>query len=276
MSFFTNKVIWITGASSGIGEALTYELAHRGARLILSARRKEELERVKGNCPGIAQVNIRVLPLDLSQAETLQLCTEAAVQIFGHVDILINNGGISQRSLAKETKMDVDRRIMEVDYFGNMALSKYLIPHFIQRKQGHYVVITSVLGMIGTPYRSAYAAAKHALHGFFDSLRAELWKENKNIHTTLICPGWVNTNLAYHALVGSGESLKETDQMNRSGLTPAEMAARICRVIKNKKEEAYIGGLKEISAIYVKRFFPSLFSRIIRKAQVVNISKKNQ
>lgn len=274
MSFFTNKVVWITGASSGIGEALTYHLAHEGARLILSARRKEELERVKGNCPAGAQANIRVLPLDLSLAETLQLSTEAAVQIFGHIDILINNGGISQRSLAKETNMEVDRRIMEVDYFGNMALSKYLIPHFIQRKEGHYVVITSVLGMIGTPYRSAYAAAKHALHGFFDSLRAELWKESKDIHVTLICPGWVNTNLAYHALVGSGDSLKETDHMNRSGLTPAEMAARICRVIESRKGEAYIGGLKEISAIYVKRFFPSLFARIIRKAQVVNIKKK--
>jgi short-subunit dehydrogenase len=271
MSFFSNQVIWITGASSGIGEALVYELAAQGARLILSARRKEELERVKGNCPPAAQPNIRILPLDLAQAETLQLITEAAIQLFGHIDILINNGGISQRSLAKDTHIDVDRRLMEVDYFGTMAVSKHLIPHFISRKRGHYVVISSVLGIIGTPYRSAYAAAKHALHGFFDSLRAELWKESPSIHVTIVCPGWVNTNLSYNALLGSGEAMHQVDHLNRAGMSPAEMAFKICSAIRKRKEEVYIGGLKEVSAIYFKRYLPGVFSRIVRKIKVVNI-----
>src|SRR6186997_352345 len=137
MSKLKGRVVWITGASSGIGEAMVYAFARQGCRVILSSRRKEELERVKGNCPTHIQANLRVLPLDLSQSSTLALTTEAAIQIFGHIDILINNGGISQRSLAKETKLDVDRRIMEVDYFGTIAITKYLLPHFIRQKGGH-------------------------------------------------------------------------------------------------------------------------------------------
>lgn len=134
MSKLSGKVIWITGASSGIGEALAYELVKQGAKLILSARRKDELERVKGNCPAEAQPFIRVLPLDLSEPNTLKLSAEAAIQLFGHIDILINNGGISQRSLAKDTTLDVDRRIMEVDYFGSLALTKHILPHFLKER----------------------------------------------------------------------------------------------------------------------------------------------
>jgi short-subunit dehydrogenase len=266
MSSLSSKVVWITGASSGIGEALTYALAREGAFLILSARRKEELERVKGNCKGTDPANIRILPLDLAKAETLQLNTEAAIQIFGRIDILVNNGGISQRSLARETKLEVDRAIMEVDYFGTVALSKYLLPHFTKRKAGHYVVTSSVMGIIGTPYRSGYAAAKHALHGFFDSLRAEVWKEN--IYVTLICPGWIRTNVTLNALKGDGSKLNEMDRTTDKGLSPDVCAKKIVIAIQRKKEEVYIGGAKEIFGVYTKRFFPTLFSRIVRKVKV--------
>jgi short-subunit dehydrogenase len=266
MSALANKVIWITGASSGIGEATTYELARRGAKLILSARRKEELERVKGNCITSAQPNIRVLALDLSQANTLQLSTEAAIQIFGHIDILFNNGGISQRSLTKDTVLDVDRRIMEVDYFGTITLTKYLLPHFLQRKSGHYVTISSVMGIIGTPYRSAYAAAKHALHGFFDSLRAEVWREN--IFVTVICPGWIRTNITMNALVGDGTNLNKMDGTTEDGMSPEYLAKKIAVAIEKKKREVYIGGAKEVLAIYMHRFLPGVFANIVKKAKV--------
>src|SRR5688572_929881 len=178
MSELKNKVIWLTGASSGIGEALAYELANKGAKLILSARRKEELERVKSNCNEAARKDIRILPLDLAQAESLEGATQAAIQLFGHVDILINNGGISQRSLVQESTMDVYRRLMEVNFFGALALTKYILPHFVSRKQGHIATLSSVAGKYGTPYRSGYAASKHALHGFFDAVRAEHFKDN--------------------------------------------------------------------------------------------------
>ncbi len=263
-----NKVIWLTGASSGIGEALAYELARKKVKLILSARRKEELERVKGNCHPIAQPNIRVLPLDLAAGNTLQLTTEAAVQLFGHIDILINNGGISQRSLTRETSLDVDRRIMEVDYFGTIALTKYLLPHFLKRKSGHYVVVSSVMGLIGTPYRSGYAGAKHALHGFFDSLRAEMWKNSKSIYITLICPGWVRTNVSMNALMGDGTKLNQMDSTTDDGLDPKIVAKKIVAAIIHKKNEVYIGGLKEVASVYLKRFLPGLFARIVRQVNV--------
>jgi short-subunit dehydrogenase len=264
-----NKVIWVTGASSGIGEALVYELARKkGVRLILSSRRKEELERVKGNCPHPVQANIRTLPLDLAQPETLKLSVEAAVQFFGHVDILINNGGISQRSLAKDTLVSVDRQVMEVDYFGTITLTKYLLPYFLRRKAGHFVTVSSVMGIIGTPYRSGYAAAKHALHGFFDSLRAELWKESRSIYVTLICPGWVHTNVTLNALTGDGSKLNKMDKTTERGLTPKLCAEKIIEAIQKKKEEVYIGGAKEVFGVYLKRFFPKFFSRAVRKMKV--------
>jgi short-subunit dehydrogenase len=268
MTKLTNKVIWITGASSGIGEALVYALAKKNVKLIISSRRKEELEKVKGNCIAQAQPNIRVLPFDLSEPSTLKLSAEAAIQLFGHVDILINNGGISQRSLAKDTSLEVDRTIMEIDYFGTIALTKHLIPHFIKRKTGHFVTITSVMGIIGTPYRTGYAAAKHALHGFFDSLRAELWNESKNIHVTLVCPGWIHTNISVNALVGDGSQNKKMDDTTGAGMDRHVFAKKMVRAIEAQKEEVYIGGSKEVMAIRMKRFFPKIFSKLVRKAKV--------
>jgi short-subunit dehydrogenase len=268
MAKVAGKVVWVTGASSGIGEALVYELAKKGAKLIISSRRKEELERVKGNCVPQAQPNVRVLPLDLAQPSTLQLCAEAAIQVFGHVDILVNNGGISQRSLAKDTTVEVDRQVMEIDYFGTITLTKALIPHFIKRKTGHYVTISSVLGLIGTPYRSGYAAAKHALHGFFDSLRAELWKESKNIHVTLICPGWIRTNVTINALKGDGSKLNQMDPTTDHGMLPGVFAKKMIRQIEANTEQVFIGGMKERLAIYMMQYFPRVFSKIVRTAKV--------
>lgn len=265
MTRLREKVIWLTGASSGIGEALAYALSAEGARLILSARRKEELERVKGNCQASAQPYISILPLDLAQEGTLKLSTSAAVQLFGHIDILINNGGISQRSLVVNTNMDVHRRIMEVNYFGAVALTQYLLPHFISRKSGHFVNISSVTGKFGTPYRSGYAASKHALHGFFDAVRAEHFKDN--IRVTMICPGFVHTPITLAALTGDGTPLQKMDEGQYKGMPVNRCADKIVNAIAREREEVYIGG-REVIPVYIKRFFPALFSRIIRNVAV--------
>lgn len=265
MASIKNKVIWLTGASSGIGEALTYELAKKGVKLIISARRKEELEKVKGNCLASAQPNIRILPLDLASPSTLKLSAEAAIQTFGHVDILINNGGISQRSFAKDTSLDVDRRIMEVNYFGAVALTKYLLPYFIKQRSGHFVVVSSLTGKFGTPYRSGYAASKHALHGFFDSLRAEVWKDN--IKVTMVAPGFIHTPITLSALTGDGSPLNKMDEAQYKGKSVKWCAKKIVSAIESQKEEVYIGG-REVFGVYIKRFFPKIFSNIIRKAKV--------
>lgn len=268
MSSVRDKVIWITGASSGIGEAVVYELAAKGAKLILSARRKKELERVKGNCALERQADIRILSLDLTAASTLKLSAEAAIQIFGHVDILINNGGISQRSFAKDTLLEVDRKIMEVNFFGTIALTKYLLPHFLRRRQGHFVTVSSVTGIFGTPFRSTYAASKHALHGFFDSLRAELYKDAGDaITVTMICPGFIHTPITLSAVTGDGTPLGKMDEAQFKGKPARWCAERIVDAIEKKKEEVYIGG-KETLGVRFKRLFPKLFSKYIRNAAV--------
>lgn len=263
MVVINGKVCWVTGASSGIGEALSIGLNQQGAKVIISARRKEELERVKQACPVPEQVY--VLPLDLSDIDSFRLKVEEAVNAFGQVDILFNNGGISQRSLAWQTPLEVDRRLMEINFFGTITLSKALLPHFMARKSGHFLVVSSLVGKFGSPLRSSYAASKHALHGFFDSLRAEHHLDN--IKVTIACPGFIKTQVSVNALNAQGEKQNTMDDAQASGMSAEECARQIIRAVSKEKEEINIGG-KETIGIYVKRFVPALFSRIIRKAKV--------
>lgn len=266
MANFEGKVVWITGSSSGIGEALAYALSKRKAKLILSARRKEELERVRNNC--MFPEDVRILPFDVTNFNELPSETEKAIQLFGHVDVIINNSGISQRSFAKDTLFKVDKQIMDVNYFGAVALTKCLLPHFLILRTGHIAVVTSVTGKFGTPYRSGYAASKHALHGFFDSLRAELWYDVKDaIKVSIICPGFIHTPITLSAVTGDGSPLNKMDEGQYKG-KPAEWCAeKIIHALEKEKEEVYIGG-REVLGVYIKRFFPRLFSRIIRTAKV--------
>jgi len=260
------KIIWLTGASSGIGEEMAYQLCSKGAKLIISARRVEELERVKKNCKGSYSDDIKVLQLDLSKAEELSEKANQAEKYFGRIDILINNGGISQRALVVDTEMSVYRKIMEVDYFGPIQLSKLVLPGMLKQKSGQHIVITSATGLISTPYRSAYASAKHALHGFYDALHAEVY--DQNIRVTLIAPGYIQTNVSYNALTGSGKPQHQHDEAIKKGLTPQKAVNKIIRAIEKEKEELYFGGLKEMVAIYLKRWSPGLFAKAIRKAEV--------
>lgn len=257
-------MVWITGASSGIGEALTYQINEQGARLIISSRREDELERVKKQCKN--PENVTILTLDLGDAPSITKKAEEAEAIHGKIDILFNNGGISQRDKAINTHLDVDRRIMEVNYFGTIALSKAVLPKMIKNKSGHHVVTSSAVGIISTPLRSSYAASKHALHGFYDALRAEHFEDN--IKITIACPGFIHTNISKNALLGDGKAQGKMDKAQASGMTAEECARQMIKAVEKNKEEVYIGGMKEVSGIYVKRFFPSVFSRIVRKMAV--------
>ena len=258
-----DQVIWITGASSGIGEALVRKYDAEGFRLILSSRNKQLLNQMKEK--SAHPENLYVLPLDLSKPDSFEVIREEAISAFGKIDILINNGGISQRSLVAETDLAVDRKIMEVNFFGTIGLSKAILPHFLKNNKGHFVVVSSLVGKFGSPYRSAYAASKHALHGFFDSLRAEHYKNN--ISVTMICPGFIRTNVSVNALTGDGSPLNKMDDAQQKGISPETCALEIFNAIKKGKEEVLIGG-KEKYAVYLKRLFPILFSRILRKAKV--------
>ena len=261
---FQNKVVWITGASSGIGRALALELSNQDALLIISARNKAFLETVKSSCKN--PNNVWVLPLDLALHSSFVQIAAKAMQIYGRIDILVNNGGISQRSLAKDTLVTIDKKIMEVNYTGTVALTKAVLPYFIENQQGQIVVTTSIVGLIGTPLRSSYAASKHALHGFFDSLRAEVY--DANIAVTLICPGFVSTNISMNALTGDGTAQQKMDTATANGILPERFAKLMAKAIHNKKEEAYIAGFKEKLGVYVKRWFPKVFSVMIRKLRV--------
>lgn len=264
MTQIKDRVVLLTGASSGIGEALAYKLAIKGAKLVIAARRESELNRVKLACQNPADV--AVLSLDLGEVNTLTQKVKDAEAFFGPIDILINCGGISQRSKIIHTELEVDRKIMEVNYFGTIALTKAVLPSMIARKTGHHVIITSATGIISTPLRSSYAAAKHALHGFFDSLRSEHY--NDNMKVSLILPGFIKTQISLNALVGDGSKQNTMDDAQANGMSADECAAHIVKAIEKDKEEVYIGGMKEVAAIYVKRFFPALFSRIVRKTAV--------
>lgn len=259
----TKPVIWITGASSGIGEAAAKKFSKEGYRVIISARKEHELDRVKAECANPSDV--LALPLDLTEIESFDQKVKQAIAHFGRVDVMLHNGGISQRSLIRETGLEVDRRLMEVNFFGTIALTKAHLPHFLSRKNGQFAVISSLVGMIGSPYRSSYAASKHALHGFFDSLRAEHYKDN--IAVTMICPGFIRTNVSVNAITADGSSLGEMDDAQANGMSPEKCADEIFSAMTRKKEEVYIGG-KETMALYIKRFFPTILSKIIRKAKV--------
>ncbi|MEM7101913.1 MAG: SDR family oxidoreductase [Bacteroidota bacterium] len=258
---FDNKIVWITGASSGIGEGLAYAFSKEGAKLILSARRLDELERVKANCSGDG-TNIFCIPLDLSDHEGLPAKADEALKCFGKIDYMVHNGGISQRSLAVNTSLDVDKKIMDVNYYGTIVLTKALLPGWIEKKAGHFVVISSVTGKVSTPLRTTYAASKHALHGFFDGLRAELTPYN--IKVTLVCPGYVHTNVSLNALKGDGSKSGKMDPTTAAGLPTDVFARKMLKAVKGEKLEVYIGG-KETLGVYIKRFFPSLAARIVAK-----------
>ena len=257
-----DKVIWITGASSGIGEEMAYQLAKKGAKLILSSRRMEELNRVKDNCEGKHANTIKIIPLDLSDAVSLPQKAKEASASFGRIDILINNGGISHRATVLESNMEVYRRIMEVDYFAPIQLSKLVLPGMLEQKFGQHVVLTSATGIISTPMRSAYAAAKHALHGFYDALHAEEY--DNNVRVTLVCPGYIQTKISYNALKGDGKAQKKHENDISKGFTPEQAVKKIVKAIEQRKEELYFGGFKEMLAIRLKRFLPGVFAKIVR------------
>ena len=257
-----SKVIWITGASSGIGEGLAYAFAKKGHKLILSGRNVEALEKVKNNCH---HAEIAILPFDITNIEDASENVARAISRFGTIDILINNAGISQRSLIAETPIDIDIKLMQIDYFGTIALTKALLPHFLERKKGQFVVISSLMGKFGSPHRSGYCASKHALQGYFDVLRME--HEKDNIDVTIICPGFINTHAAKNAIKADGTSQNSNDKTTEKGMPVSVFAQKAIQAIEKKKFEVYIGG-KEVLGIYLKRFFPTFLHHMVLRSKV--------
>ena len=260
MNNWNGKVVWVTGASSGIGEEIVRQLANLGARIVLSARNEEALEKIRLSLPN--PDSHFVVVLDLEKSQKFKELASIVFSKMGSIDYLFNNGGLSQRSEASETPLEIDRRIMEINYFGNVALTKAVLPYFQKQKSGHIIVISSISGKFGFFLRSAYAASKHALHGFYDSLLLE--EEKNGIKVTIACPGKINTDISLHALTKNGEQHGVMDHNQATGMPAQDCVRKLINAVERNKKEVLIGN-KEIKAVLIKRLFPSLFWKIIKK-----------
>ena len=254
-----DKVVWITGASSGIGAAIAVALSRQGCRLVLSARRMEKLEQVRDACQDPTRVML--LPADLADETSHADVVERALDSFGRIDAVVHSAGISQRSRAIETGVEVDRRIFEINYFATVSLTKKVLPHMLARGSGSFVVISSVSGKVGNPGRTAYAASKHALHGFFDSLRAET--HDLGLRTTIVCPGYVRTEIGKAALTGDGKPSAKVDEHTAKGVSAEKVADRVVRAMQRDEREVFVGG-KEVGVAFLKRLSPGLADRVMQ------------
>jgi NADP-dependent 3-hydroxy acid dehydrogenase YdfG len=259
---FEHQVVWITGASSGIGEALAVQFAHASARLVLSSRRQEELNRVRDRCveAGLEADQVLVLPLDVTDYDAMQPALEQVMSVFGRIDMLINNAGVSQRAPCIETDLSVYRKLMEIDVLGQIAMTKAVLPQMIRQGSGHIAITSSVAGKVGAPYRTGYCAAKHAVMGFYDALRAEVI--HQGIRVTTITPGFIHTDIAINALKGDGSDFGYTDKNIAKGMDVTQAAKIIMKGFRKGKPEIAVGKGMEMHALWLKRFFPGLLMKI--------------
>lgn len=257
---FMKKVAWITGASSGIGEEICKQLASKGFQLILSSRDEEKLEQVKQSLPNAP--SHLVCPLDLGNTETIEHTVSKIMGQIEKLDFVYHCGGISQRSEAFETPLSVDRRIMEVNYFGTVALTKAILPYFQKQQSGHFVVISSISGKFGFFLRSTYSASKHALQGFFESLLLE--ESKNNIRITIAYPGKINTPISLRALDKNGNAHNQMDHNQETGMPVETCVKQLLKAVEKNKKEVLIGN-KELFAVYLKRYFPKAFWKVISK-----------
>lgn len=253
------RVVWITGASSGIGRALALAFDGPATRLVLSSRRRDALEDVRSRCADPAAVE--VVPLDLADTASLPDVAAEVLRRCGRVDLMVHNAGVAHRDLVENTSLEIDRRLMDVNYFGPVALTRALLPHMLARGSGRFVIISSLSGVYGAPRVSAYAASKHALHGFFESLRAEL--HDSGVGVTMVVPGFIRTPIAERALTGDGTPYGRQLGVHERGMDPAACAKRIVRGVAAGRSEILVGG-SEIATVYLHRYFPRLLARIVR------------
>lgn len=267
------KVVVITGASSGLGEALAHEFYKAGCQVVLCARRRAELDRVRTDLlrmhPTTPTNLPLVVPLDLSDVDTLPLQAQRILGITGHVDILVNNGGVSNRGSVVDTKVEVDMHVMMVNYFGTVALTKALLPSMISRHTGHIVAVSSVQGQLALPHRSAYGASKHALQAFMDSLRAEVAADG--IKVTVASPGYVRTHLSENALTGEGGRHGELDRNTERGYKAGYVAEKIVQAVASGKSEVIVAQLTASLGLWLRHLCPSACAYIMAKRAQSNV-----
>ena len=255
------KVVWITGASSGIGEELAMQLAGPDVRLLLTARNGERLNAVAEACR-VRGAEANVLPADLAMASARDRVTATAIAAFGRIDVVVFSAGISQRSFAEATDPEVDRRIMELDYFAPTAITHALLSGFRKQGGGMVVAIGSVAGLMGFPLRSGYCAAKHALQGWFGALQVE--HDIPGFHVVIVHPGRIRTGISERALTASGEAHGEMDPGQLGGMPVSECARRIIRAMDRKDHQVLIGG-RERMLWWIWWFMPVIYRKLAKR-----------
>jgi short-subunit dehydrogenase len=260
---YKDKTVWITGASSGIGAELARLFAGEGARVIISSHEAEELEGVRKELEVVSK-DVHAVVFNLGYPEEVAETAQKVLEKFGRVDVLMNNGGISTRSEALDTSLEIDRRIMEIDYFSGVILSKALLPKMIENGYGHIGVTSSISGKFGWPYRSAYAAAKHALFGFYKSLWAE--NRHKGIRVTIFSPGRVRTNISLHALDKDGNPQGTMDPGQDKGIAPADCARKMIKAMKRNRKDVLIGST-ELVMVWIHKYCKPLYYRLVGRVE---------
>ncbi|MBU0763561.1 MAG: SDR family NAD(P)-dependent oxidoreductase, partial [Bacteroidetes bacterium] len=238
-----------------------YALSREGARIIISSDVPDELARVKDRCIDL-DAECHILEFDLAKPEDVRKAAQTIIEKFGTVDIFFSNGGIGQRSLVTETPVEIDRKIMEINFFSGIIITKTLLPQMIKNGGGHIVATASIAGDFGFPLRSAYCSSKHAVYGFYETVRVEL--KDRNIHVTIVSPGSVQTSISVHALDKNGKQHGKMDKGQAEGISPERCAKKILKAVRKNKTIAYIGG-KELFMVWLKRFFPRIFYKIVLK-----------
>ncbi|KAG8184880.1 hypothetical protein JTE90_016991 [Oedothorax gibbosus] len=274
-----DKVVLITGASSGIGEALAHAFHKAGTRVILAARRKDALEKVKEDLMTKypSKHTPAVLPLDLHDLKTISGRAKEALSIYGHIDVLVNNGGISYRGEAVDTDLEVDLRVMVTNYFGPVALTKAILPTMLERNSGFIIAVSSIQGKIAIPFRSAYSASKHATQAFFDTLKSEL--SHTEVKVCVVSPGYVQTNLSLNAVTGDGKQYGVMDQTTADGMDPSEAAESIIIATAAQRSELILAGTLPRVAVLIRAMCPWLYFYLMgsraRRLRAANLIKED-
>ncbi|CAN9505721.1 unnamed protein product [Ophioblennius macclurei] len=262
-----DAVVVITGASSGLGKECAKVFHAAGARLVLCGRDAGRLQQVVQELttspadPKKKTYTPNTVIFDLADTDTVDRAAEEIMRCYGQVDVLINNAGISYRGNILETHISVQRDVMETNYFGPIALTQALLPFMVRRRSGHIVVISSVQGKIAIPFRSAYAASKHATQAYFDCLRAEI--ERYQIPVTVVSPGYIRTNLSLNAVTGDGSKYGVLDKATAAGRDPTDVAHAILEAVRHKSKDVVLAGASPTLAIYLRTLWPALFFKLM-------------
>ncbi|XP_064649149.1 dehydrogenase/reductase SDR family member 7B-like [Lineus longissimus] len=262
------KVVLITGASSGLGKACAVIFYKAGAKVILAARNLDALEKVKQELLALDVPNKKlfdpdIIQLDLADFDSIAKAAQAALGCHGNVHILINNAGMSYRGEILETSLEVQKKLMAVNYFGHVALTKALLPSMIEQREGHIVAVSSIQGKLSIPFRSAYSASKHAMQAFFDCLRAEAAQHN--IQVCIVSPGYIKTNISLNAMTGDGSSYGVMDESTKTGMLPEDVAAGILSAVRTKQVDILQAPFAHRIAVYVRNLLPGVMASVMEK-----------